>query len=84
MMILFCYSVHDKAAEAFLPPFYVRSKGEAIRSFTAAVNDPKHQFHASKGDYTLYLNGQFDDRSGVFGAVEPERVMSGLEVVVAE
>lgn len=81
-MIMYGFSVHDKAAGAFLPLFFCRSKGEAIRSFTSAVSDEKHQFGMHKGDYTLYAVGSFDDANGLMSPVEPERMLSALEVLV--
>jgi hypothetical protein len=81
-MIMYAYSVHDKAANAFLPLFFARAKGEAIRSFVSAVSDANHQFAKSKGDYTLYACGSFDDASGVLSPQEPDRVLSALEVLV--
>lgn len=81
-MISHAFSVYDKAAGAFLPLFFCRSKGEAIRSFTSAVADEKHQFGMHKGDFTLFACGSFDDASGLMSPVEPERVLSALEVLV--
>lgn len=83
-MITPYFAVLDKAVGAFLPPFAQRSKGEAIRSFTDAVNDEKHQFSRHQGDYVLYSIGQFDDATGMFVAVEPERVIGALEVKVPD
>lgn len=80
-MITHCYSVRDKAVEAFLPPFFVRHTGEAIRSFADAVLDEKHQFNKHSSDYTMYHIGTFDDVSGVFSALaDPVRVISALEI----
>ena len=77
-------SVYDKAVGAFMPPFYVRSRGEAIRSFMDACADPKHQFVRNSGDYTLFQISVFDDASGAYEwANEPQRVMSALEAVTA-
>lgn len=81
-MITFAFSVHDKAAGAFLPLFFCRSKGEAIRSFSSAVSDEKHQFGMHKGDFTLYACGAFDDVSGLLSPQDPERMLSALEVLV--
>lgn len=83
-MIMMAFSVHDNAVGAFLPVFFARSKGEAIRSFTAAVAQKDHQFAASKGDYTLFFVGGFDDNSGGLWQAEtgPERVLSALECAV--
>lgn len=78
-MKMYVFSVFDKAVGAFLQPFFVRSRGEALRSFTDAVNDPKSQFHNHLLDYTLVCHGEFDDGSGLFSSGEPERIVSAVE-----
>lgn len=78
MRILY-FSVFDKAVGAYLPPFAARSKAEAMRSFADAVNDEKHQFFKHVLDYTLMHVGGFDDESGLFSVLDPERVISGSE-----
>lgn len=84
-MKLQVYSVYDKAVNGFLPPFYVRSKGEAIRSFTDAANDAAHQFHKHAMDYVLMYLGTFDDGAGVFEQpAHTERVVTAQEVIVPE
>lgn len=79
-MISQCFAVRDKAVGAFLGPFFVRSKGEAIRSFGDAVNDPKHQFARHLNDYALFQLGSFDDQSGMFTPAV-EKVVEGFEVM---
>lgn len=79
-MKLMAFSVFDKAVGCFLPPVFVRSKGEMLRNFTAACNSAEHQFHKHASDYTLFLLGEFEDASGVFAPVEPTRVIGALEV----
>lgn len=81
MSVVQVYSVLDKAVGAFLPPFYSRAAGEAVRSFSDAVNDPAHQFNKHMLDYELCRLGSFDDVSGVFSGSGPERVVSALECV---
>lgn len=81
-MQLLVFTVYDKAVGAFLPPFYVRSKGEALRSFTEACNDRSHQFFKHSSDYTLMWCGEFDDQSGLFSVTDPSRVISAFEVVM--
>lgn len=78
-MIMLAFSVHDKAVGAFLPVFFARSKGEAIRSFAAASTQQDHQFAKNAGDYTLYHVGQFDDVSGALEPVDPQRILNALE-----
>lgn len=79
-MMLQVFSVFDNASKAFLPPFFVRSKGEAIRSFTDAVSDPQHQFAKHAADYILFELGSFNDSDGMFAGVTPTRVLLGVEV----
>lgn len=77
------FSVFDSAVGAFLPLFFARSKGEAIRSFSAAVADSGHQFAKSRGDYSLFLICEFDDQSGgVVCPVAPERILNAVEVAL--
>lgn len=83
-MILEIYSALDRAVKAYMQPFFVRSRGEALRSFTDAVNSQDHQFHKHAGDYSLWFLGRYDDATGSFAAVEPERVVTALEVLVDE
>ena len=56
-------SVFDSKAEAYLQPFYSRSRGEALRAFEDAVNR-EGSFKAHVADYTLFEIGEFDDSSG--------------------
>lgn len=79
-MIMLAFAVHDKAVGAFLPVFFARSKGEAIRSFTTAATQQDHQFAKNAGDYTLYYIGQFDDANGALEGVDPQRIITALEV----
>lgn len=81
-MIMLIFSVHDKAVGAFLPPFFARSKMEAIRSFSEACADEKHQFAKHASDYTLYSLGEFDDGGARFSTVDPVRLITALECVV--
>lgn len=81
-MILEVYSVHDKAVKAFMQPFFSRSRGEAIRSFTEVVNTKDHQFQKHAADYVLFYLGRFDDASGLFEDVEPLRIVGAMDVLV--
>ena len=60
-MKLKIFSVFDSKAEAFLPPFFAGTKGQAIRSFSDAVQDSGHAFSKHCSDYTLFELGLFDD-----------------------
>lgn len=58
------FTVHDSKAQAYLPPFYMRTKGEAIRAFETTVKDTNSQFNKYPHDYTLVELGEFDDNTG--------------------
>lgn len=80
-MKLLIFSIFDKAVNAFNNPFYARAKGEAVRMFTQAVNDPQSPFSKSVLDFTLMYLGEFDDNSGLFSPAEPQRVIAAHECV---
>lgn len=76
-------SVFDTKVGSFAPPFVVKSKGEAIRSFEDACHDDKMPFKAHPGDYQLYYLGGFDDLTGLFDVVSvPERLVTGSDFIV--
>ncbi|AXH76472.1 MAG: nonstructural protein [Microviridae sp.] len=81
-MKLSMFSVYDKAVQAWLPPFFARAKGEALRNFSAACNDKEHLFFKHIGDYYLAFLGEWDDSTGLFDAIEPVRLVSAQECLV--
>lgn len=79
-MILQIFSVYDVKAEAFLQPFFVPSKGLAVRAFTDAANDDKHQFSQHREDFTLHHLGEFDDVKCSFSMLKvPVPIISARE-----
>lgn len=63
MRLIVC-SVFDSKVGAYATPFFVRTKGEAIRSFEDACKDDKLPFRQHRGDYRLCMLGEYDDSSG--------------------
>lgn len=70
-MKLLAFCVYDSKAEAYLRPFFAETKGLAVRSFSAACNDPASEFYKWPGDYTLFLIGGYDQATGHLLAAEP-------------
>lgn len=64
-MILQAYAIRDIKAEAFNPPFYVATRGLAIRSFQEALNDSSHPFAKYPADFQLYFLGEYNDATGI-------------------
>jgi len=65
-MILKVFGIYDSKAEAYLPPFMMKSKGEAIRALTSHVEDPQHNFCKYCEDFTLFEFGSWDDSTGKY------------------
>lgn len=78
-MRLEAYCAHDAAVGAFLPPFFCRSRGEALRSFQQACSgDGPFAIHGK--DYSLYQVGFWSDENGLFEAFDiPDRVAGALD-----
>lgn len=78
-MILNIFTVYDSKAEAYLQPFFMKSKGEAVRAFTDIVNDGTSQFNKHPSDYTLFHVGAYDDGDSSF-VILPTPVSLGLAI----
>jgi len=85
MKLLAC-AIRDKQVDGFMPVFFTRAKGEAMRHFMDACRDPKAPFASHPGDYDLFVLAEYDDQSGRFVADDsmPFRVMSGLDAVATQ
>lgn len=75
------FAILDKAVGAFMQPFYARAKGEALRTFTDAVNDPQSPFYKHPADFELYVVGSFDPGNGMLSSDGVGRVVSALDVL---
>lgn len=63
-MISKIYAIYDSKLEAYMQPFFMQSKGQAVRAFTDTVNDDKTQFWKHPEDFTLFELGEYDDSTG--------------------
>jgi hypothetical protein len=71
------FAVRDVKADAYLPPFFMNTKGQAIRALQdSASQDPNSAFARHPQDFDLYLLGMYDDVSGKIG-VDDESVYIG-------
>lgn len=60
-MILQIFCVHDTKAEVYRTPFFMKTRGEAIRAFKDLANDKNTAIAKHPGDYRLCHIGEFDD-----------------------
>ncbi len=58
------YTVFDSKPHAYLPPFFMKSNGEAVRAFSDTVNNPESSFNKHPEDYTLFELGNYDESTG--------------------
>lgn len=75
-------AVRDRAAEAYMRPFFVGTANMAIRSFMDEVNreHAENQLFAHPDDFDLYELGVFDDNSGSITCHEtPKLLMLGKQ-----
>ncbi|AXL14682.1 nonstructural protein [Microviridae sp.] len=76
------FTVRDAKAEAYMSPFYMKTRGEALRAFMDTVGNPDHLFSKHPEDYSLYALGAFDDSNGTFSLLqEPEFMGSAVDLV---
>lgn len=59
------FAVYDSKVEAYMNPFCMRSKGEAIRAFTSTVNSGESAISKYPEDFTLFEIGEYDEMTGV-------------------
>lgn len=80
MAKLLVATVYDAAVGAYMPPFIVRAKGEAIRAFSDAISDKSQAMSRHPSDYGVFIVGVWDDNSGILEPRQPERLLMGTEV----
>ena len=65
-MILKVFGIYDSKVAAYLPPFMMKTIGEAERALTSHVNDPQHNFCKHAADFTLFELGSWDDSNSKY------------------
>lgn len=59
------FSVFDKKAECFSPPFFLKATGLALRGFSDMINSGEQtQYSLHPEDFDLYELGLWDDETG--------------------
>jgi len=60
------FAIHDSKAAAFASPFFMATKGQAIRAFTDLARDPQSMVGKHPIDYCLFYLSEYDDSLGSF------------------
>lgn len=66
MAKLLVLSVYDSKVQLFAQPFFMRTRGEALRGWTDVVNDPSTQMSKYPTDFALMELGEYDEQKGSF------------------
>lgn len=70
-MIYGVYAIRDMKAEAFAQPFFMATRGLAIRAFSDEANNPSSMVCKHSSDFSLFHFGTFDDSTGTFDLTNP-------------
>lgn len=82
MIKLGIYSIKDTKADVFLPPFFMRTNGEALRAFDDCVQKSGTPLSDHPEDFHLFKLGDFDQDSGtLIPSVCPESLASAMDFV---
>lgn len=79
MALLRIFGVYDSKAKAWLQPFFVKNKVDAIRAITNLVNEDKHNFNLYAADYVLFELAEFNEETGDIKS-HPAKVNLGVLV----
>lgn len=72
-MKLGAYSIYDRKALQYHPPYYAVTDGAAVRSFADLANDRTTTIGRHPVDYVLFYVGSYDDALGLLIAETPLR-----------
>jgi len=60
------FAIYDDKAEAYLSPFLMQTRGQAIRAFSDSVSDPKTNFNKHPQDFSLHEIATFNDSNAEY------------------
>lgn len=75
------YVVYDSKSETYTAPTLNPARGQAIRSFSDAVNGEKTVLSTHPEDFTLFEIGEFDIYTGALTVYDAKvAVVNGIDV----
>lgn len=75
-MITKVFSLYDSKAQAFGPPFYMQTRGMAVRALADTVQDNNSMVSRHPEDYVLYQIAEFDDNTAEYKNKNPHELVS--------
>lgn len=81
-MLLQAYSIFDRKALQYHPPFFASTDAAAVRSLSDLVQDPNTTVGRHPNDYVLYGVGTYSDADGSLQPITPLRhIMDAVALV---
>lgn len=62
--MLECFAIWDDKMKAYFSPMFMKSKVDAIRSLSVAVQEPQSNLNRFTEDFSLWFLGQLDEETG--------------------
>lgn len=80
------YAVKDSATDSYGMPFFLNTRGEAMRHFADAANANPDQSAIAKhpDDYTLHEIGTYDETNADIKSTTPEQIMRGKDCIITK
>lgn len=72
------FVIYDSKTEAYLNPFFMPTKGDAIRALTTLVSDVNHNFCKYSEDFTLFEIGSWNNSDSKFLLHESKHSIGSL------
>ena len=80
-MQLKAFALRDQKAEVFGTPFFLKTHGEAERTFRELVANDQTMPGKYPEDYDLYYLGEYNDQKGLISPVDtPQHLIKGVSV----
>jgi len=81
-MLLQAFSIYDRKALVYHPPFFAATQPAAIRMLSDLVQDANTSVGRHPGDYVLYLVGSYSDSNGTLEPVSPLQHVMDAEALL--
>lgn len=79
-MIIKVYSIFDKKAETYGPPFFMLKEQMAVRAFSDISNDMSTMLSKHPEDYELYEIGEYNDNTADIKQNSKRFIVNALSV----
>lgn len=76
------FAIYDKKAQYHEKPFFCRNKAEALRAVESGVNSSDSFMHKYPADFSVWLLGEFDEKTGTIEGLEKPEFLEECQSLV--